>query len=569
MKGVNLIMRIRQRFQILSLLITPIIGLLFFSSNCYAEAFAYIPNSGDNNLSIIKVLDNSIIDTLAVGGTPFGVTVGEEYIYVTNSSTGTVSVISMSYNAIVKTLAAGASPKGIAVTSDGEYIYVANSTDNTLSAIDISTNLRKAVNIGKGPIGVALSPLQDYVYVTNSDDDSLSIISTSSNNLLVTLKDHYYLTYSNSSSDIAFKKPYGVAVSPDGLNVYVVNRGNNSLSILSAITVYSKGDSFKLSDYNANNDTGPYTLYAPIAVGNDPRCVVVAPDQSYLYVTNYGDNTVSVISLSTLYVTATISVGKGPHGISITPSGDLVYVVNELDETVSIIDVDTDSVIKTVNLGDAPVAFGNFIGGKPPKTPSNLTATLANNNTISINWSDNSDDELGFNIMRRRYVGGNFVLIATVLPGITSYTDGGLSNDSNYYYKVSAFNYAGESDFSNIAYSITGNSESGCFIATAAYGSLMEPHVKILRDFRNRFLSTNKIGKSFLALYYRYSPPIADFITQHDSIRFMVRWSLLPFVGMSWLVIFIGPASSLLILVTFICLMIFTIGNLKRRAARE
>gem|GEM_PF-1210534 len=52
----------------------------------------------------------------------------------------------------------------------------------------------------------------------------------------------------------------------------------------------------------------------------------------------------------------------------------------------------------------------------------------------------------------------------------------------------------------------------GCFIATAAYGSLMEPHVRILRDFRNCFLLGNSMENRLVHFYYTYSPPIANFI---------------------------------------------------------
>jgi len=92
----------------------------------------------------------------------------------------------------------------------------------------------------------------------------------------------------------------------------------------------------------------------------------------------------------------------------------------------------------------------------------------------------------------------------------------------------------------------------GCFIATAAYGSPVEPHVNILRDFRDRFLFGNKGGKSFLRLYNTYSPPMADFIAKHDSLRTVVRVSLLPIVGVSWMVLNIGPVSTLALMLFFI-----------------
>ena len=90
-----------------------------------------------------------------------------------------------------------------------------------------------------------------------------------------------------------------------------------------------------------------------------------------------------------------------------------------------------------------------------------------------------------------------------------------------------------------------GASGSGCFIATAAYGSSMEPHVMVLRDFCDRFLLTNNVGRSFLDLYYTYSPSVADFIANHDTPRLVVRWGLLPMVGVSWIALNIGLIPTL------------------------
>ncbi len=71
---------------------------------------------------------------------------------------------------------------------------------------------------------------------------------------------------------------------------------------------------------------------------------------------------------------------------------------------------------------------------------------------------------------------------------------------------------------------------SNCFIATAAYGSAMEPDVMILRNFRDETLLKSSSGREFVETYYKVSPPIADFIRQHDSLRAMVRLGLEPLI---------------------------------------
>jgi hypothetical protein len=107
-------------------------------------------------------------------------------------------------------------------------------------------------------------------------------------------------------------------------------------------------------------------------------------------------------------------------------------------------------------------------------------------------------------------------------------------------------------EYSGTSSTNSGGGGDGCFIATAAYGSLMEPHVKILRDFRDRFLIGNTVGKNFVSLYYSYSPPIADFIAEHDSLKIIVRIGLLPVVGVSWIVLKFGPISTVALMLIFI-----------------
>lgn len=89
---------------------------------------------------------------------------------------------------------------------------------------------------------------------------------------------------------------------------------------------------------------------------------------------------------------------------------------------------------------------------------------------------------------------------------------------------------------------------SGCFIATAAFGSKFEEHVQLLRRFRNLYLMPYKIGCVFVNAYYRYSPPAADFIADHNILRVMVRWSLLPLVGLSWMLLHLGTSQTLMLL---------------------
>jgi hypothetical protein len=63
----------------------------------------------------------------------------------------------------------------------------------------------------------------------------------------------------------------------------------------------------------------------------------------------------------------------------------------------------------------------------------------------------------------------------------------------------------------------------GCFIATAAYGTPTAEQIDVLREFRDVVLLKSTVGSRFVAVYYRLSPPVADFIAGNEVVRTLVR----------------------------------------------
>ncbi len=104
-----------------------------------------------------------------------------------------------------------------------------------------------------------------------------------------------------------------------------------------------------------------------------------------------------------------------------------------------------------------------------------------------------------------------------------------------------------------------GGKKGGCFIATAAYGSPLHPHLDILRDFRDKYLMPNGFGRKLVELYYRYSPSIASFIAGHKLLKAAVRVNLLPVIAFSSLVVHFGPAATAVVLVFMLAFVILFI----------
>jgi YVTN family beta-propeller protein len=170
--------------------------------------------------------------------------------------------------------------------------------------------------------------------------------------------------------------PSGVAVNPVSGKAYVLNGGNNTVSVLQGslvvgtplvlpgqpvvatadpyanliyVVIASVGTSpGQVSVINGSNDT----LVGSVTVGVGPASVDVNPATGLAYVSNTTDGTVTVLQGNA--VITTVTVGKNPKQLSVDPARDRVYVTNFGDGTVSAIDGPTNTAT-TIQAGGGPM----------------------------------------------------------------------------------------------------------------------------------------------------------------------------------------------------------------------
>lgn len=137
-----------------------------------------------------------------------------------------------------------------------------------------------------------------------------------------------------------------------------------------------------------------------------------------------------------------ISLAKGYHRIVVS------YFERSGSETMGLYWQN----INDVTVEEIPSGFFTQmnIDGLPPLTaPADLSAAALSYNKIRLQWTDNSDDETGFEIMRSASSGGTYIAVGRTSSNKMVFTDSALNSASSYYYKVRAIGSTGESPYTS------------------------------------------------------------------------------------------------------------------------
>jgi YVTN family beta-propeller protein len=255
------------------------------------------------------------------------------YTYTVSPDGNTVSIIDKQTAKVTATVNIESNGGGIAVSPDGSKLYVSQEGDgikSIISVFDTATNTLTAIVNVPYPVGgyytlrLAITPDGTTLFETNGYD-TVSVIDTSTNQVVkqVHLVDN----------------PVGIAVSPDGKEVYIALSDYAKIYRMSAVTYMGEG----------------YIDMDTLIPGSEGFWdVVVSPDSKKIYATDSYKGTVYIYNTDPTTTIANFNVGESGNRVTVSLDGNQVYATDRNGVTVGTIDIKTDKLLDTTNIPEYP-----------------------------------------------------------------------------------------------------------------------------------------------------------------------------------------------------------------------
>lgn len=294
----------------------------------------------------------------------------EPILVVLNKSDNTAALVHLTTLEVLATIPTGQGPHEAAASLDGRLVYVANygtreAEGNTLTVIDVAARkVVRTISLGefKRPHGIWVSRDARTVWVTCEANQAVLGVETATgkivetyrtaqrvSHMLVPGKDEqklYVTSIGSGTVTIIDRKTgqvkslatgegaEGIDISPDGKFVWITNRGANTISVL---------------------DTATETLVATLKAGGKmPIRVKFTPDGTEVLVSNARSNSVAVFDAARGEEIAKVDTGSEPIGILIVPDGSQAFIANTQSNQVSVLDLKDRKVVRTFRTGTEP-----------------------------------------------------------------------------------------------------------------------------------------------------------------------------------------------------------------------
>ena len=334
-----------------------------------ARLYVLCQQSGD--IRVLDASTYAVIKTIAVGRLPrgFSLSADGKRLFVTNSWDDTLSVIDTGTLAVVDTWPVGAEPSSVVEDRAGKRLFVANRISGDIAVLDAATGAEeKRLLGGRGSSYLTLSPDGARIYGTHiypnpspfrtPPQSEITVIDTARAVVIDRIPLHFVAGV------------FHLAISADGrLGAVAEYHPKNLVPLAHLEHGGAFADTLTLFGADVGKPV-EIPLDELERYAAQPFGVAIAADKSRLYVTCGGSEMVTVIDLPRLlryvhahpkpfaedlsassnYVIARIAVGHNPRGLVISPDGRRLFVANRLEDTISAIDTRTNRVASTIAL---------------------------------------------------------------------------------------------------------------------------------------------------------------------------------------------------------------------------
>jgi YVTN family beta-propeller protein len=224
---------------------------------------------------------------------------------VTAESTNSILVVNVEEGIVEKAIGTEQPVSHmVALSTDITRAFVSSIRTGNITVIDLQNDsIIAQVYSGKGAEGVAVSPNGKELWVTNRSDNTLSILDTQTLNLIAILE----------CGDF----PIRIKFTPDGSKVLVSNAQSADVAVFDAInkTLLAK---VKLT-VSLPEEGEDERFFAKEFKGSSIPIGLVVPHNSTAYVANTNADLVSEINLDKMVITRHFPTGKQPDGINFSP----------------------------------------------------------------------------------------------------------------------------------------------------------------------------------------------------------------------------------------------------------
>lgn len=308
--------------------------------------YAYVTDGSSGTVSVLDLVNVRLDRTLQVGRQPTGLAVNSRRreVYAVNTGSDSVSVIDAAENKVVHTIGVHRTPYFISVSPDGRRGYVANSASNTVSVLDLDDQRELAVaGTGEGPGVAQVAPDNRSLVVSNRVAGSVSIYAIAPADRKHPLQLRSVFPGCAGATD--------VAILPDASKAFIACSGSRQVMV---VWLAAAADSWRgRQDASLQRDH----LLALLDVGKTPTHLALKPDGGEVFSTNFDANSFSEISAWTNEVENTYPGVMQPSRAVVSRDNTTLWISNFGSDSISLYSVDDGRIVAGVRTGSHPDAL--------------------------------------------------------------------------------------------------------------------------------------------------------------------------------------------------------------------